>query len=227
MRVIAFLALLFGFTGLMFLHGQTFTHAIIGIICGIAAMGSGLACARKDYANGGRRWGGWGTAILGLGLAVYCVIQLPSAYRFQEKFNTRSKEYSGRAKANPTADFHALGFDDPAEAKTLFDTYKQVFTAQISEDYWEKTTPHEYSLHHFKASVTKSYKGGWKVGEKVSYLLGVDAPALTVSNAFVGSNMLLLTDEHVDREIIFGAGDFFLVDTNLERVLQLDFPESK
>jgi hypothetical protein len=87
--------------------------------------------------------------------------------------------------------------------------------------------PYKYSFHHFKASVTKSYKGDWKPGEKVLFLYGVDAPALTVSNAFVGSNMLLLTDEHTNRGVIFGAGDFFLVDTNLQQVLQLDFPESK
>jgi hypothetical protein len=103
MRVIALLSLFFGFTGLMILDGQTFSHSILGIICGIVAIGSGLACARKDYANGGRRWGGRGVAILGLSLAVYCAIQLPSAYRFQEKFNARSKEYPERNHANPTA----------------------------------------------------------------------------------------------------------------------------
>jgi hypothetical protein len=228
MSVIGFLALIFGFTGLMLLDGQTFSHAVMGIACGVAAIGSGLACSRKDYARGRRRWGGWVMAILGLGLAVFCVIQLPSAYRFQKQFNTRSKEYRGRNRANPSADFHALGFDNAIEAGTLFDTYKDVFVAKISGDYWEDTASHDYSFHHFKASVTKSYKGDLKPGEKVSFLYGVDARALTVSNTFVGNNMLLLMEEHPDREVIFSGGtDFFLVDTNIQQILQLEFPEGK
>jgi hypothetical protein len=104
MRVTALLSLFFGFTGLMLLNGQTFSHAIMGIICGIVAIGSGLACARKDHVNGGRRWGGRGAAILGLGLTVYCAIQLPSAYRFQKKFNARSKEFHEWNQATPTTD---------------------------------------------------------------------------------------------------------------------------
>jgi hypothetical protein len=167
MVILAWVSLFFGFVGLMILDGQTFSHAIMGIFCGTVAIGSGLACARKDHADGGRRWGGWGTAFLGLGLAVFCIIQLPSSYRFQEKFNIRSREFNGRHRTNPTADYHALGFGDATEAKTLFDTYKQVFTAQISEDFWDETTPHKYSFHHFTASVIKSYKGDWKLGGNV------------------------------------------------------------
>lgn len=228
MRIIAWLSLFFGFTGLLLLDGQTFSHAVIGIICGVVAIGSGLMCARRDHANGGRRWGGLGTAFLGLGLAVYCVIQLPSAYRFQEKFNTRPKEFARRNKTDPTLDFHALGFDDVRNARTLFDTYKCVFTAQISEDYWEEITPQKYWCHHFKAIVTKSYQGDWKLGESVLFYYGADVSILAVSNTFVGKNMLLLVDRHSDKmEIPFEAGDFFLVDTNLQEVLLSVFPDRK
>jgi hypothetical protein len=227
MRVIAFLSLFFGFTGLMLLDGQTFTHAVTGIICGTVAIGAGLACARKDHANGGRRWGGLGMAALGLVLAVYCVVQLPSAYGFQEKFNTRSREFYNRNKTNPAVDFHALGLDDAAEARKFFDTYKHVFVARISEDEWEDPGSQKYSFHHFTATVTKIYKGEWKPGEKVSFSHDVDAPALSASNTFVGSNMLLLTDRHTNQEVIFGAGDFFLVDTNVQEVLQRVFSDSK
>ena len=92
MRVIALLALLFGLVAQMVLDGQTFTHAIFGIICGIAAVTSGLVSARKDYADRGRRWLGRIMAGLGLVLAIFCVIQLPSAYRFQTTFNERTRK---------------------------------------------------------------------------------------------------------------------------------------
>lgn len=227
MRVIAWLSLFFGFVGLMLLDGQTFFHAVMGIICGVVAMGSGLACARKDYANGGRRWGGRGVAILGLGLTAFCAIQLPSAYKFQNKFNARSNEFHERTQANPTADFHALGLDDANEARTLFELYKHVFAAHVSEDYWENTAQHKHSLHHFKATVTKVYKGDWSIGEKVSFCYSADTTTLNEPNAFVGSNMLLLAYRHGDNEIDFGLGDFFLVDTNVQEVLQCVFPDGR
>lgn len=227
MRVIAWLSLFFGYIGLLILDGQTFSHAVTGIICGIIAIASGLACARRDHAKGGRRWGGWGTAILGLGLVAFCILQLPSSYKFQKRFNMRSKEHQERNRANPAADFHALGLEDADEARTLFGMYKHVFTTQVSEDYWEDTGPHKPSVHHFNATVIKTYQGDWNPGEAVSFSYDTDMPGLTVSNAFVGTNMLLLTYGHSSNEIPFGLGDFFIVDSNVQQVLQHVFPDNK
>jgi hypothetical protein len=89
MRVIALLSLLSGSLGLLILDGQTFTHAVMGIVCGIAAGAAGWASARRDYPN---RWEGRIMAALGLVLALGCVIQLPSAYRGQTKFNELSRK---------------------------------------------------------------------------------------------------------------------------------------
>ncbi len=91
MRVVALLSLLFGFMGLMLLDGQTFTHAVTGILFGVAAVGCGLGCARKDFSNATCRWEGRVMAVLGLVLVVICIVRLPSAYRFQTKFNERNK----------------------------------------------------------------------------------------------------------------------------------------
>jgi hypothetical protein len=55
MRVIALLSLMFGFMGLMILDGQPFSHAVMGVIFGVAAVGCGLGSARRDYANAYRR----------------------------------------------------------------------------------------------------------------------------------------------------------------------------
>ena len=102
MRVIALLSLLFGFMTQMLLDGQTFTHAVFGIICSIAAVGGGLVSARRDYADEGRRWLGRIMAGLGLVLALFCVVQLPSSYQFQAKFNERSRKAREMEKAKQT-----------------------------------------------------------------------------------------------------------------------------
>jgi hypothetical protein len=41
-------------------------------------------------------------AALGLVLALFCVVQLPSAYRFQTKFNERSKKAHEMRETKPT-----------------------------------------------------------------------------------------------------------------------------
>ena len=103
MRVAALLSLLFGFMGLMLLDGQTFTHAVMGIVFGVAAAGCGFGSARKDFSNVTCRWEGRMMAALGLVLVVICIVQLPSAYRFQTKFNERSKSQQNQKprSANP------------------------------------------------------------------------------------------------------------------------------
>jgi hypothetical protein len=102
MRVIALLSLIFGFMAQLLLDGQTFSHAVFGIICGIAAVMGGLVSARKDYADEGRRWLGRIMAGLGLVLALFCIVQLPSAYQFQAKFNERSRKAREMREAKPT-----------------------------------------------------------------------------------------------------------------------------
>ena len=102
MRPVALLSLLFGFMGLMLLDGQTFSHAVIGLVCGGAAIACGLASTRRDYWDATCQWEGRIMAALGLLLVIICVVQLPSAYRFQTKFNERSKKAREMREAKPT-----------------------------------------------------------------------------------------------------------------------------
>jgi len=90
MRVIALLGLIFGFMMQMLLDGQIFTHAVIGIVCGVAAVGCGLASSRKHPRY---RWEGWIMAGLGFALGVWCIVMLPHTYERQEKFNDRTRKY--------------------------------------------------------------------------------------------------------------------------------------
>jgi hypothetical protein len=91
MRVIALVSLVFGFMGLLLLDGQTFSHAVMGVFCGAAAVGCGFGSARKDFSNVIRRREGRVLGALGLVLVIICVVQLPSAYRFETKFNEISE----------------------------------------------------------------------------------------------------------------------------------------
>jgi hypothetical protein len=81
---------------LLLLDGQTFTHAVMGIIFGAAAFGCGLASARKDFSNVAGRWEGRIMAGLGLALIIVCVVYIPMAYHTQAKFNERSKDQKNR-----------------------------------------------------------------------------------------------------------------------------------
>src|SRR5258707_5551151 len=93
MRVIALLALIFGSMTQMLLDGQVFNHAVIGIVCGVAAVGCGLASSRKDRRH---RWEGWMMAGLGMAIGVRCIVILPTTYQQQEKFNDRTRKYRER-----------------------------------------------------------------------------------------------------------------------------------
>ncbi|MDB6020093.1 MAG: hypothetical protein JWR19_4582 [Pedosphaera sp.] len=90
-RVIALLSLFFGGIAQLLLDGQTFTHAVIGIGCGVVAAACGVSSVRSEGSNAAFRSEAIIMGILGLALAVFCVIQVPSAYQRQAKFNARSE----------------------------------------------------------------------------------------------------------------------------------------
>jgi hypothetical protein len=96
MRVIALLSLMFGFVTQLFLDGQPYSHAVLGIVCGVVAIGCGLSSSGTATPNPTARWEGRIMAGLGLVLAVVLIPQLPSAYEFQNKFNRRSDTAHGR-----------------------------------------------------------------------------------------------------------------------------------
>jgi hypothetical protein len=101
MRVIALLCLIFGFVMQGVLDGQTFTHAVLGVVFGTVAAACGLLTTRKDPAH---RFVGRFIAVMGVGLGVWCIAVLPSAYRFQKQFNeTREQRRQERGEATPAA----------------------------------------------------------------------------------------------------------------------------
>jgi len=51
MRIIALLSLMFRFIEMMILDGQPFSHAVIGVIFDVAAIGCGFASSQKNQTN--------------------------------------------------------------------------------------------------------------------------------------------------------------------------------
>jgi len=100
MRPTALLCLLFGFIGLGLLDGQTFTHALMGLVFGAVALVCGMISARRDPPH---RWEGWIMAGLGVCIGIWCIIQLPSAYVFQRQFNNRKEHRRREEPANKPA----------------------------------------------------------------------------------------------------------------------------
>lgn len=130
-----------------------------------------------------------------------------------------------RSPAPNATSFHRWGWEDAENAKAYLDAYKHVLLGCIYEDHWEDQGPNKYSLHRFKGTVVRTYKGDWRISERILFVHGVDSPPPTAPISNVGRLMLLLTDQHTEAEIGFEAGTFYTYDTELERVLQFLYPE--
>jgi hypothetical protein len=89
MRIIALFSLLFGFMAQLIVAGQPYFSAVFGIVCCVIAIGCGVGAARLDPPH---RWEGRILAGLGLALGVWCIVLLPSAYRYEEKIKARRKQ---------------------------------------------------------------------------------------------------------------------------------------
>ena len=71
--------------------------------------------------------------------------------------------------------------------------------------------------------MVRTYKGNWRVAERVAFVHGVDAPAQTTANADVGRLMFLFTNEHTASEIGVDTGQFYGYDREGEREMQFMF----
>ena len=102
--------------------------------------------------------------------------------------------------------FHPWGCDDAKEFKARLDNYKNVLMVCVYEDHWEDRGPFLYSLHHFKGTVVRVYKGDWRISERIQFVMGLDGPAGTASNAAAGSLGFVFTSEHAETEIGLDVG---------------------
>ena len=131
---------------------------------------------------------------------------------------------AGCSSSAPDAVFAHTQWESARDARSILDTYKHVLVVCIYEDHWEDRGPGRLSLHHFKGTVVRSYTGNWNVAERIGIVHGVDAPALTVSNALAGYLMFVFTNEHTSMEIGLDTGEFGNYDSNIDRALESLYP---
>jgi hypothetical protein len=117
--------------------------------------------------------------------------------------------------------------EDIENLKSILEGYKHVFLVCIYEDHWEDRGPHEYSFHHFKATVVRTYQGNWRISERVAFVHGVDAPARATFNADAGRLVFLFTNEHTDAEMGFETDEFRTYDAELERKILFIHPKRR
>lgn len=121
--------------------------------------------------------------------------------------------------------FHAWGWENARHAKTHLDQFEHVLVAEVYESNWEDLGPHRLTPFHFKGTVVRSYKGDWKVSEKISFIHRVDAPAPTNTPGAVSNKlMFVFTNEHTNAEVGVDTGDFGTYDTEHARALDILFP---
>jgi len=131
----------------------------------------------------------------------------------------------GCRSTNPNAAvFRETMWENAKDAHVTLDRFKHVFAACIYEDHWEDLGPHRLAPHHYKATVFRTFKGCWHVGERISFVQGIDMRALPETNACAGRLVFISTSEHTTAEIGLDTGDYGHYDLGVERALELVYP---
>ena len=118
--------------------------------------------------------------------------------------------FIGCAPSRDAKLFYPWGWEDAKHAHALLDGYKHVLVARIDEHSWEDLGPRRLTPHHFKATVVSTYKGDWRVSERVSFVHLVDspAPAGAATNSPAGGLVFIFTSEHTTNEIGLDTGEW-------------------
>ena len=114
-------------------------------------------------------------------------------------------------------------WEDAAGVKAHMDSYRHILSVRVDEDYGEDRGLDKESVLHFKGTVVKSWKGDWKVSEKISFVHWVDYRVTdTTTNKAPGYTLFVFTNEHTNTDIALETGDFGY-STNVEQVLHCFF----
>ena len=122
--------------------------------------------------------------------------------------------------------FRPWGWENAKHARQYLGEYKHVLVARVEECGWEDRGPHRLTPYHFKASVIRTYKGDWRVSERISFVHYVDAPApaASSSNAPSGDLVFIFTNEHTNSEIALDTGEWGAYSEELAPALEYLYP---
>ena len=130
-----------------------------------------------------------------------------------------------QSKSSRAQVFHCWGWENMADARLHLDAYKHVLVARIEKSHWEDRGPHKLTPYHFEGTVVRTYKGTWRVAEKIAFVHYVDAPALTNTSNSDGSELFyIFTNEYTNSEIVLDTGEFGTYDNEHEPALERIYP---
>lgn len=117
---------------------------------------------------------------------------------------------AGCTSSRDDALFHPWCWENAKHARNYLSEYRHVLVVRVDEHTWEDLGPHRYTPHHFKATVVTTYKGDWRVSERILFAHHVDspAPAGTVTNGPAGYLVFVFTNEHTTNEIGLDTGEW-------------------
>lgn len=120
------------------------------------------------------------------------------------------------------------GAETTAALKSRFDPYQHILVARVDERSWEDLGPHRLTPYHFKATVVKSYKGDWRVSERISFVHHVDstAPTGSATNWSTGELVFITTREHTTNEISLDTGEWGHYSAELAPALEHLYPQA-
>jgi len=123
--------------------------------------------------------------------------------------------------------FRPWCWDNAKHARQCLGQSAQVFVARVDECAWEDLGPHRLTPWHYKATVVKSYKGDWTVGERVAFVHCVDAPAPTssISKRPDGQLVFIFTNEHTNSEIGLDTGEWGAFREDMAPALDYLYPQ--
>jgi hypothetical protein len=129
----------------------------------------------------------------------------------------------GCRKTDCDAVYEHSFWENAEGVRSHMDGYKHILTVRIDENRGEDRGPNNLSVLHFKGTVVKSWKGDWKLSEKISFVHYVDYRASTTSsNEEAGETLFVFTNDHTNEDIALETGDFGY-STNVEQVLHCFF----
>ena len=114
------------------------------------------------------------------------------------------------------------------EAREYLHGIRNVFLVCITEDHVEDLDPAKpasWSVLCFEGTVVRSYKGDWRVGEKIRFAHALDSTVEKRSNTRIGELVFLFTDVHTNTEFGVETGEFEKYRPETDRLLKSLFPE--
>ncbi|GEM_PF-1163854 len=114
------------------------------------------------------------------------------------------------------------------EAQEYLEGHQQVMMVCITQDHVEDVDPskeNSWSVYSFSGTVVRTYKGEWKVGERIQFTHALDSRVKQEENRKVGELLFLYTDVYSPNRFNIETGGFERYSVRTSRLLSAVFPQ--